>query len=294
MVTLMKVFADVERIGKGAYGMVFKAKDTRRHNQMVALKMIGLLMGTEGVPCTAIREIAILSQLDHKNIVKLLSTFHNERYLVMVLEYCRYDMGRMLKQSKLSNIEIVSFSYQLLSAVSEIHAHSIIHRDIKPQNLLVNDKGVLKLCDFGLSRLMNVPCEQLSVDVVTQWYRAPEILLKCKNYEFASDIWSVGCVIAEMMSCHPLFPFSEDQPQLARIFGLLGKPTDEEWPGLSRLETCPLTVTVGSSLREMFKEHDIRLIELLEGLLQVNPKRRLSAKEALELPIFDEIHSVML
>lgn len=287
----MQSFTQIERIGKGAYGTVFKARDAHT-GQTVALKMITLVPGTEGVPCTAIREIAILSQLTHKNVVRLLSTFHNKKYLVLVFEYCQYDMGRILRRSKLSNIEIVSFSYQLLSAVCEIHEHSIIHRDIKPQNLLVNERGVLKLCDFGLSRLMNVPCEQLSVDVVTQWYRAPEILLKCKNYSFASDIWSVGCVIAEMMSGRPLFPFSEDQPQLSRIFGLLGKPTDEEWPGLSRMETCPSTITVGSSLREMFKDHDTRLVELLECLLKVSPKQRVTAKEALSFPIFEEIHTV--
>jgi serine/threonine protein kinase len=174
--------------------------------------------------------------------------------------------------------------------VAAIHRKSIIHRDIKPQNLLVSRDRVLKLCDFGLSRVINIPFCDLSVDVVTQWYRPPEVLLKMEDYGLEVDLWSVGCVIAEMATSLPLFPCQRDYEQLVRIFGMFGIPDEVEWPGVRRSAAFPLEkdVVIGMRLREVMRGCDPLLIDLTEKLLCLNPAKRITAAEALQHPVFSQ------
>ena len=284
------MFEDVVKIGKGAYGTVYKAV-CKQDGLVVAIKQIEMTSDDEGVACTAVREIGILANLNHKNIVKLISVFHNDKTLMLVFEYCPRDLHHHMKMrpGRLLPIEVVSFSFQLLTAVSYIHSKLIIHRDIKPSNLLINESGVLKLCDFGLARLMDVPCNDLSCDVVTQWYRAPEILLRYRNYGLPSDMWSVGCVIAELAIGQPLFPCDDDHSQLAMIFGTVNSPSEAEWPGVSSMPNYPTRILPYPALRERMKSCDPRLVNLVVDLLQVVPSQRISAADALTYPIFDDI-----
>jgi serine/threonine protein kinase len=194
----------------------------------------------------------------------------------------------VLHNNCLPRNDVLSFSHQLLKGVAAIHARSIIHRDIKPQNLLISRDRVLKLCDFGLSRVMNIPFCDISTDVVTQWYRPPEVLLKMDDYGLEVDLWSVGCVIAEMATSLPLFPCQRDYEQLVKIFGMFGIPDDDEWPGARQSIAFPLEkdIVIGMSLRDTMRGCDPFLIDLTERLLRLNPTKRITAAEALEHRVF--------
>uniref|UniRef100_H3AGI8 cyclin-dependent kinase n=1 Tax=Latimeria chalumnae TaxID=7897 RepID=H3AGI8_LATCH len=196
----MEVFRKVEKIGEGTYGVVYKAVN-KLTGDMVALKKIRLDAETEGVPSTAIREISLVKELNHPNIVELLDVIHREKKLYLVFEFLSQDLKKYMDSSKSTRLPlplIKSYLYQLLLGVSYCHSHRVIHRDLKPQNLLINEIGDIKLADFGLARAFGVPLRTYTHEVVTLWYRAPEILLGCKYYSTAVDIWSIGCIFAEM------------------------------------------------------------------------------------------------
>ena len=286
------MFSDIVLIGQGTYGKVYKSKNTKT-GEVVAIKKVQMSSLKEGIPCTTLREISILKQLKHRNIVDLKEVKSDENQIIMVFEYCKYDLKRYMKSKnmQLSHLEIISFSCQLLKSINYIHSKSIIHRDIKPQNILITEFKCFKLCDFGLSRIMNIPDASLSLEVVTQWYRAPEILMKSENYGLESDIWSAGCVIAEMITGVPLFPFNNDEQQLFEMFHMFGTPTEEYWPGVRSLKRFPKNISpmIGKGIRPVLGTIPNDLCQLVEDLLQMNPSKRLTAKEALEYPVFKSL-----
>ncbi|XP_039568950.1 cyclin-dependent kinase 2 [Passer montanus] len=233
----MENFQKVEKIGEGTYGVVYKARN-KVTGEVVALKKIRLDTETEGVPSTAIREISLLKELNHPNIVKLLDVIHTENKLYLVFEFLHQDLKKFMDSSSLSGIAlplIKSYLFQLLQGLAFCHAHRVLHRDLKPQNLLINAEGSIKLADFGLARAFGVPVRTYTHEVVTLWYRAPEILLGCKYYSTAVDIWSLGCIFAEMITRRALFPGDSEIDQLFRIFRTLGTPDEAAWPGVSAL-----------------------------------------------------------
>ncbi|XP_074900673.1 cyclin-dependent kinase 3 isoform X2 [Buteo buteo] len=200
MDAFQEVFQKVEKIGEGTYGVVYKARN-KRTGQLVALKKIRLDSETEGVPSTAIREISLLKELKHPNIVRLLDVIHSQKKLYLVFEYLNQDLKKYMDSSRTGELPlslVKNYLFQLLQGVSFCHSHRVIHRDLKPQNLLINEAGAIKLADFGLARAFGVPLRTYTHEVVTLWYRAPEILLGCKYYSTAVDIWSIGCIFAEM------------------------------------------------------------------------------------------------
>ncbi|KAB1269451.1 Cyclin-dependent kinase 2 [Camelus dromedarius] len=204
----MENFQKVEKIGEGTYGVVYKAKN-KVTGEVVALKKIRLDTETEGVPSTAIREISLLKELNHPNIVKLLDVIHTENKLYLVFEFLHQDLKKFMDASALTGIPlplIKSYLFQLLQGLAFCHSHRVLHRDLKPQNLLINAEGSIKLADFGLARAFGVPVRTYTHEVVTLWYRAPEILLGCKYYSTAVDIWSLGCIFAEMVRRHARVP----------------------------------------------------------------------------------------
>jgi serine/threonine protein kinase len=284
------MFEDVSRIGKGTYGTVYRAQLHDTH-ETVALKQIDLTSAAEGVPCTALREIAVLQNLHHENIVWLIMVYHNSKYLTLVFEYCEYDLSTYMATHSncLTPEEVISFSYQLLLGISAMHSKSIIHRDLKPQNLLITDQKILKICDFGLARVMDVPHDELSLDVVTLWYRPPEILLRNAAYDLSVDVWSAGCVIVEMATSMPLFRCDSESDQLSRIFGTLGIPEPSELAEMGQNIDIPLRKDVVQMppVREVMRGCDARLIDLAESLLKIAPGRRMSAAEALRHPVFE-------
>lgn len=230
----------LEKIGEGTYGVVYKARNIRT-NQIVALKRIRLDSDSEGVPSTAIREISFLKELSEDfNIVKLIDVLHSngEKKLHLVFEYLDQDLKKYIDSyvgKPMPQYIIKSFLYQLISGVAFCHQKRILHRDLKPQNLLINAQGALKLADFGLARSISIPVRTYTHEVVTLWYRAPEILLGCQNYSFGVDVWSIGCILAEMVTGRSLFQGDSEIDQLFRIFRTLGTPDDTIWPGFSQL-----------------------------------------------------------
>ncbi|KAM5308690.1 cyclin-dependent kinase 3 isoform 2-T2 [Glossophaga mutica] len=286
----MDVFQKVEKIGEGTYGVVYKAKN-KETGQLVALKKIRLDLETEGVPSTAIREISLLKELKHPNIVRLLDVVHNEKKLYLVFEYLSQDLKKFMDSTPVSELPlhlVKSYLFQLLQGVSFCHSHRVIHRDLKPQNLLINELGAIKLADFGLARAFGVPLRTYTHEVVTLWYRAPEILLGSKFYSTAVDIWSIGCIFAEMMTCKALFPGDSEIDQLFRIFRTLGTPSEAMWPGVTKLPdykgSFPKWTKKG--LEDVVPNLEPEGKDLLTQLLQYDPSQRISAKGALAHPYF--------
>ena len=239
----------------------------------------------EGVPSTAIREISLLKELAHPNVVSLLDVVHSEAKLYLVFEYLDQDLKKYMDSvdGPLSGMLVKSYLYQLLRGIAFCHSHRVLHRDLKPQNLLIDRNGALKLADFGLARAFGIPVRTYTHEVVTLWYRAPEILLGSRHYSTPVDMWSIGCIFAEMANKKPLFPGDSEIDELFRIFRTLGTPTDDTWPGVSQLPDYKATFPKwpATSLAKVCKSLDDDGLDLLSKMLIYDPSRRISAKESL-------------
>ncbi|XP_028968891.1 cyclin-dependent kinase 1-like [Galendromus occidentalis] len=290
----MENYVKIEKIGEGTYGVVYKGRD-RRSNQLVAMKMIRLENENEGVPSTAIREVSTLKELQHKNIVSLVETVLPEGKLYLVFEFLKMDLKRYLdscipKKEFLPEAVIRQFMYQLMDAMVYCHQRRIMHRDLKPQNILVNNDGSLKIADFGLARSFSVPVRVYTHEVVTLWYRAPEVLLGSPRYCTPVDIWSVGCIFAELFTKKPLFHGDSEIDQLFRIFRTLGTPTESEWPEVTSMPDYKPNFPKWKTniLSAHCKPVTGVALDLLQKCLIYNPIRRIPAVAALEHDYFND------
>eukprot|EP01003_Olkasia_polycarbonata_P002262 NODE_148_length_1374_cov_324.889811_g118_i0.p1 GENE.NODE_148_length_1374_cov_324.889811_g118_i0~~NODE_148_length_1374_cov_324.889811_g118_i0.p1 ORF type:complete len:323 (-),score=59.21 NODE_148_length_1374_cov_324.889811_g118_i0:373-1341(-) len=285
-------YRKLEKIGEGTYGVVYKAEDLKT-GQLVALKKIRLDSEDEGVPSTAIREISILKELQHKNIVNLMNVVSHAGKLYLVFEYLDQDLKRLMDKRKtpLSGRVLKSYLYQMLDSILFCHTHRMFHRDLKPQNLLVSRDGLtIKLADFGLARAFQVPLHTYTHEVVTLWYRAPEILMGDKHYSPQLDIWSIGCIFVEMATKSALFPGDSEIDELYRIFRLLGTPNETSWPGVTTLKdyNSAFPVWPAQPLTTVAQALDKEGLDLLTKMLVYNPSKRITAKAALHHPYFEE------
>ncbi|EKM76310.1 hypothetical protein AGABI1DRAFT_63359 [Agaricus bisporus var. burnettii JB137-S8] len=287
----MERYAKLEKVGAGTYGVVYKARDITT-DQIVALKKVRLEAEDEGVPSTAIREISLLKELNNDNVVKLLNIVHVERKLYLVFEFLDVDLKRYIETSRPLKVNTVKkLCYQLNKGLLYCHSHRVLHRDLKPQNLLIDKDDNLKLADFGLSRAFGVPLRAYTHEVVTLWYRAPEVLLGSPQYSTALDMWSVGCIFAEMaMQGQPLFPGDSEIDQIFKIFRLLGTPTEAVWPGVASLPNYKPTFPQWSrkDVGEAVPQLDPCGLDLLKQMLTYDSAKRISAKYALKHPYFDD------
>ncbi|KAI4209913.1 MAG: hypothetical protein LQ351_007198 [Letrouitia transgressa] len=278
-------FQQLEKLGEGTYATVFKGRN-RQTGELVALKEIHL-DSEEGTPSTAIREISLMKELKHENIVSLHDVIHTENKLMLVFEYMDKDLKKYMDSrgqgGQLDFITIKSFMYQLLQGISFCHENRVLHRDLKPQNLLINSKGQLKLADFGLARAFGIPVNTFSNEVVTLWYRAPDVLLGSRTYNTSIDIWSAGCIMAEMYTGRPLFPGTTNEDQLQKIFRLMGTPSERSWPGITAFpEYKPgWHVYATQDLRLILPQIDAGGLDMLGRCLQLRPEMRISALDAL-------------
>ncbi|XP_031838222.1 cyclin-dependent kinase 2 [Nomia melanderi] len=285
----MDNFVKIEKIGEGTYGVVYKAKD-KVTGKLVALKKIRLETESEGVPSTAIREISLLRKLTHPNIVQLFDVVDGDKHLYLVFEFLQQDLKKLLDSLKggLDQALVKSYLFQLLKAISFCHLRCILHRDLKPQNLLIDREGHIKLADFGLARTFGVPVRTYTHEIITLWYRAPEILLGTKLYSNAVDVWSLGCIFAEMATRRALFPGDSEIDQLFRIFRTLGTPDESIWPGVSQLPdyTSMFPRWEPRCLDEVVPSFDSDAKDLLLKLLTYDPNQRITAKKGLNHPYF--------
>jgi serine/threonine protein kinase len=201
------------------------------------------------------------------------------------------------KNGPLHPLLVKSYLCQILKGIQYCHRHRVLHRDLKPQNLLIDKKGAIKIADFGLARCCGSPMRCYTSKVVTQWYRPPELLLGGVLYGTAVDIWSLGCIFAEMVTLEPLFDADSLIAQIFRIFQLLGTPTEETWPGISSY--CNFKTSFPAfparDLQSLFTKCPLEPagVDLLKKMLIYDPDRRIGADEALKHPYFDELYAVL-
>lgn len=291
-----RIYTKTFLVGKGTYGTVYKAKD-EKEQEIYALKKIKFQNDDEGIPSTAIREISLLKELDHINIVKLLDVIHNPKKITLVFEFVDRDLKKIIDETMgegLKEAEVKSFMYQLLKGMAYIHKSKILHRDLKPQNLLVTNEGILKIADFGLARGAGLPIQSFASEVVTLWYRPPDVLLGNRNYSSNIDIWSIGCIFEEMVLGKQIFVCKDSFEQLKKIFRVLGTPDEKDYPDLDELPDWDSE----EPKFEKFPPQDIKKfvpklsddgIDLLKKMLVINPNKRISCEEALRHPYFKDV-----
>ncbi|KAJ8704694.1 hypothetical protein PYW07_011882 [Mythimna separata] len=359
-----KKYEELNVIGTGAYGTVYKARDLHNGGQIVAMKKVKVALTEDGIPLSTLREIALLRQLEayrHPNIVRLLDVCHGgqslerdqQLVLFLVFEHVDQDLESFLKRSlsPLSQNTIRSMSFDILSGIDFLHSHRIVHRDLKPHNLLVSCSGRVKLADFGLAKTYDtdmkltsvlpnpgevsqsmsfdilsgidflhshrivhrdlkphnllVSCSgrvkladfglaktydtdmKLTSVVVTLWYRPPEVLLGT-SYNTAVDVWSAGCVLAQLHTRKPLLPGASDSDQLHEIFRLIGRPSRQEWPENVSIMLDSFPAYQPQDLAEVIPRIHPHALELIKGMLIFDPAKRLTALDCLEHPYFTD------
>jgi len=290
----MSSYTKLDKLGEGTYATVFRGR-SRLTDSVVALKEIRL-EHEEGAPCTAIREVSLLKDLKHANIVTLHDIIHTPKSLTLVFEYLEKDLKSYMDECggiiSLNNVKL--FLFQLLRGLDYCHKRKVLHRDLKPQNLLINEKGELKLADFGLARAKSVPTKTYSNEVVTLWYRPPDVLLGSTEYNASIDMWGVGCIFFEMVAGRPMFPGSTAEIQLTLIFKMLGTPTERTWPHIMR---NPEFVSAnypnyrGEKMHNHVPRIEVDGLDLLQRFICFAPEQRVTAAIATKHSYFSSLGS---
>ncbi|KDQ21040.1 hypothetical protein BOTBODRAFT_169704 [Botryobasidium botryosum FD-172 SS1] len=286
------VYQILTQVGEGTYGKVYKARDTVR-SRNVALKRIRVEAERDGFPVTAMREIKLLQSLRHSNIINLYEMMVSKGAVYMVFEYMDHDLTGVLSQHQFTfaPAHLKSLCHQMLAGLAYLHHKGVIHRDMKGSNILLNNRGELKLGDFGLARFYQ---KRRRTDytnrVITLWYRPPELLLGATEYGPEVDMWSAGCIMLELFTKKPIFQGNDEIHQLEVVYRLMGTPSADDWPGFNNLPWSELVKPKELSrarFREAFQKYlSPAALDLAAALLTYNPDKRVSAAQALEAPYF--------
>eukprot|EP00933_Yihiella_yeosuensis_P015639 TRINITY_DN13583_c0_g2_i2.p1 TRINITY_DN13583_c0_g2~~TRINITY_DN13583_c0_g2_i2.p1 ORF type:complete len:493 (-),score=88.77 TRINITY_DN13583_c0_g2_i2:235-1713(-) len=281
-----------EAVGEGTYGCVFRAYD-KQSRKVVAIKKVKMDHEEEGVPSTAIREVAVLKASHHPNIVRLLDVACTPGRLHLVFEFVEVNLKQHMKRHhlKLSKDHVQDLQKQLMCAIDYCHARGIMHRDLKPQNILIDGEDKLKVADFGMARAFCVPIPKYTHEVVTTWYRSPEILFGCEKYSLGVDVWSAGCILGEMATGAALFHGDSEIDTIFQIFRKLGTPSEAEWPGIMQLPDFKDTFPKWrrrpwTDIRNIHEQLGRAGTNLMDLMLCYDPKGRCSAKQALQHEYF--------
>ncbi|PWY90833.1 Pkinase-domain-containing protein [Aspergillus heteromorphus CBS 117.55] len=284
-------YADLQPVGLGAFGLVCSAHDSITR-QAVAIKKMMKPFANSTIAKRTYREVKLLKHLHHENLIGLSDIFISpSEDIYLVTELLGTDLHRILTATPLEGKFVQYFAYQLLRGLKYIHSAGVIHRDLKPSNILINENCDLKICDFGLARLQE---PQMTGYVSTRYYRAPEIMLTWQKYGVEADIWSAGCIIAEMLRGKPLFPGKDHINQFFLITEALGNPPDEVVERISTKTTLQLVQSLGKRepvvWKSLFPGVDDDAIDLLGKMLIIDPNKRISAADALMHPYMAMYH----
>lgn len=300
---MLRQYEIISKIGKGAYGIVWKALD-KKTRETVALKKIFDAFQNDTDSQRTFREIMFLQELNnHENIIRLLNVLKadNDRDIYLVFEFMDTDLHAVILANILEPIHKSFVMYQLFKALKYMHSGDLLHRDMKPSNLLLNSECLVKVADFGLARSIasldqdSGPNPVLTDYVATRWYRAPEILLGSTKYTKGVDMWSLGVILGELLSGKPIFPGTSTMNQLDKIIEVTGRPTAEDIESIhspfaaTMLENLPPSKP--RSLQSMFPNADPQALDLMAKLLRFNPNKRLTAPEALAHPYVAQFHN---
>ncbi|KAJ1960555.1 MAPK protein hog1 [Dispira parvispora] len=284
-------YGDLQPVGMGAFGLVCSAKDYLT-SQPVAIKKIMKPFSTSVLAKRTYRELKLLKHLKHDNIISLGDIFISPMEdIYFVTELLGTDLHRLLTARPLEKKFIEYFLYQILRGLKYVHSAGVIHRDLKPSNILINENCDLKICDFGLARIKD---PQMTGYVSTRYYRAPEIMLTWQKYDVGVDIWSTGCIFAEMLEGKPLFPGKDHVDQFTIITKLLGTPPDDVIATIGSENTLRFVQSLPKrepiSFAQRFPNQDPVALDLLQKMLIFDPCKRITAAEALRHPFLANYH----
>ncbi|EGZ17569.1 hypothetical protein PHYSODRAFT_503206 [Phytophthora sojae] len=296
-------YVNLRPVGGGSYGIVCSAEDTLR-GRKVAIKKITDVFDDLTDAKRILREMKLLRHLGvHENIINILDVilippnvmdFHD---IYIVTDLMESDLERIISSSQpLSDAHFQYFLYQILRGMKFVHSGNVLHRDLKPSNLLVNSNCDLSICDFGLARgVETAHNEDLTEYVVTRWYRAPELLTDCQNYNDAVDVWAIGCIFAEMLRRRPFFTGRDPSDQLHMIIRVLGSPTEEEMSFVPHEAAKRAILQHGfypkRPLIEFFPDANPLAVDLLSQMLKFNPAERISVVQALAHPYLAQLQN---
>ncbi|ELQ74835.1 Cdk activating kinase (CAK)/RNA polymerase II, partial [Trachipleistophora hominis] len=289
-----------KKLGEGTYAVVYLAQMVQSsgphkiiksiaantHVSTVAIKKIKHYSSTTGIDLSTVREIKNMQRVQSKYVLTLFEVFFHNNSVNMALEYAPYNLEHIIKNRQLVIMpsDIKAIMLMVMKGVYAIHRKFIVHRDLKPNNILLDANGIVKIADFGLSRDLG---DNMTSYVVTRWYRAPELLFGAKVYGFNVDMWSIGCIFAELFLRVPFFAGENDLNQLDVIFRALGTPTEHDWPGMCTLSNfVKLPSYPRVPPKTIFTGATDDAIELLEKMLVFEPQKRISSYNALKHAYF--------